>query len=355
MSKLDEQITAVVQRTGAFYQRTEPGHYLIGTRIPVELPSIPPLSNFDLDHQLSDWLDCKLVQSRAVWRAKEGLVDDMIPAICPTFGIAEHSAWLGMDVILQEDTCLPVPVIFESSDLKKLRLSETDRWFGYMKDGYDYLRRQKDGSFVLSVRGAMTPMEIANAVRGDELFIDFLEQPEFVHSMLTVLVEALRWYFPRLCSWADYFAGSHVFAYGMSWMPPGTIGHLANDAAMLCSADIYAEFGFPYEVQLVEGYQQVLYHVHNEKMHYVPQLVKLPGMALLEVTNDPTAPSTADDLARIFAATGSANLMLMMTSGQVRDHLDELGSRNVFLQVECQDRLDAEDIIAFVRDRSKAL
>ena len=311
----------------------------------------PPLWEFDLDHQITDWLDYKLAQQRVEWQAKEGLDDDTIPCICPTFGIAEHSAWLGMDVQLQEDTCLPIPIIQEPADLWKVRCSEADRWFHYMEKSYKYLRDQKDGSFVLSVRGTMTPMEIANAVRGDVLFMDFLQQPDFVHDLLAILVKAIRWYFPKLCSWADQIHNSHVFTYGKSWMPPGTIGHLANDAAMLCSADIYAEFGFPYELQVVQGYNQIIYHVHNEKMHYVPQLAKLPGLALLEVTNDPTAPPTIEDLERVFAATELANLMLTVTSDQIREHLDELDSRNVFLQVDCQDRLDAEDIIAFVRDR----
>jgi hypothetical protein len=304
---------------------------------------------------MTDWLDCKLAQGRVNWRAKEGLDDDTIPSICPTFGIAEHSAWLGMDVILQEDTCLPIPIIREPADLKKLRCSEENRWFGIMKTGYDYLRSKQDGSFVLSVRGTMAPMEIANAVRGDELFLDFLLQPDFVHQLMTVCVEVLRWYYPRLCSWADRINKSYVFLYGMSWMPPRTIGHLANDAAMLCSPEVYAEFGLLYETRLVEGYDHVLYHVHNEKLHHIPELTKLPGLTLLEITNDPTAPPTIEDLARVFAATGSINLMLTMTSNQVRDHLDELEGRNVFLQIDCRDRSDAEDIIAFVRDRSKPL
>jgi hypothetical protein len=260
-----------------------------------------------------------------------------------------------MEVILQEDTCLPIPIVHGPSDIEKLRPSETDRWFGYMKAGYDYLRSQKDGTFVLSVRGTMTPMDIANAVRGDEIFLDFLLRPDFVHVLLTEIVIAIQWYFSRLCSWTDQINGSHIFAYGTSWMPPGTIGHLSNDAAMLCSPEIYDEFGFPYEQKLFENYSQVLYHVHNEKLHFLPKLVELSGMALLEITNDPTVPPTIEDLERVLAVTGSANLMLTMTSDQVRDHLDELESRNIFLQVECQDRCDAEDIIAFIRDRSKPL
>jgi hypothetical protein len=353
--KLAEQIDCVVNRSRAFYRRTEPGHYLINAEIPAEAPPIPPLDEFDLDRQLAEWLDYNLAAARPTWRVKEGLDDDAIPAICPFFGIAEHSAWLGLEVRLQETTCLPLPVIDEPADLQKLRCSERDRWFGIMQSSYEHLRRRKDGTFVLSMRGTMTPMDMANAVRGDALFTDLLLQPDFCHELMRFLVEAIRWYFAHLWSWSDDVGGGRVFSHYGPWMPAGTIGHLANDTAMLCSPRVYEEFGFPYESRLVEGYEAVLYHVHNEKLHYVPRLATLPRLALLEVTDDPKTPPCIEDLPRILDATGSANLMLHATSDQVRQHLDELRDRNVYLVVSCQDRADAEEIVAFTRDRSKPL
>jgi hypothetical protein len=353
--KLTEHIDRVVRRSRAFYQNTEPGHYLINAEIPADAPPIPPLYEFDLDRQLADWLDSNLAAARPAWQAKEGLDDDAIPAISPFFGIAEHSAWLGQEVHLQETTCLPLPILHEPADLKKLRCSEDDRWFRFMKTSYDHLRQRKDGTFVVSMRGTMAPMDVANAVRGDALFTDFLLQPEFCHDLMDFLVNAIRWYYAHLWLWADDVAGGRVFRHGGPWLPAGTLGHLANDTAMLCSPKVYKEFGFPYECRLVEGYRAVLYHVHNERLHYVPHLAELPGLALLEVTDDPRTPPCIEDLPRILAATGSANLLLRATSDQVRQHLDELGERNAFLQVSCRDRADAQDTVAFVRDRSKPL
>lgn len=352
---LPEHMDRVVRRSNAFFQKRDRGHYLINAEVPADVPPIPPLDQFDLDRQLGEWLDDNLAAARPAWEMKEGLDDDAIPAISPFFGIAEHSAWLGQEVRLQETTCLPVPVVHEPADLQKLRCSEDDRWFRIMKSSYDHLRRRKDGTFVLSMRGTMTPMDMANAVRGDALFTDFLLQPEFCHALLSRLVPAIQWWFGHQLSWADDVAGGRVFSHGDPWMPAGTIGHLANDTAMLCSPKVYAEFGFPYESQLVASYQSVLYHVHNEKLHYVPRLAELPSLALLEVTDDPRTAPCIEDLPRVLSATGSANLMLRATSDQIREHLHELEDRNAFLIVECQDRADAEDIVAFTRDRSKPL
>jgi hypothetical protein len=343
----------VIKRAQQFYQARAPGFFLINTNFPVATPDIPPLNEFELDSQLGEWLDYSLTNAQIFWDAKQNINDDSIPSICPRFGIAEHSAWLGMEVILQQDTCLSVPLLESPEDLNKLVLSEQNKWFQYMKKGYDYLRSKQDGTFVLSHRGTMSPMDIANAIRGDEIFLDFILNPEFAHRLMNFLVKAIDWYYGFICSWADKVHEGHVFFFGNIWMGQNSMGHLSNDLAMLCSKEIYKEFGFPYESQLTKKFQSILYHVHNEKMHYFQKLIKLPGLALLEVSNDPNIPETLENLQSIFAQTDEINLMLSGSSDQVRNHIDELKERNVWLQVKCVDKLDAEDIVKFVRDRSK--
>ena len=351
---LADHIERVVRRSRAFYAARRPGRLLVNVKFPVEAPAVPPLSRFDLDRQLGEWLDLNLAADRPLWAAKEGLDDDALPAACPYFGIAEHSAWLGQEVLFQDNTCLSVPLVRSPEDLDRLALSENTRWFRYMKEGYAHLRSRQDGTFLLAVRGTMAPMDLANAVRGDEFFADVLAAPEFAHRLLTFLTRALRWYYPQLVSWADPVADGNVFMGG-NWVGPACIGHLSNDAAMLCGPEIYETFGFPYERRQVAGYRRVVYHVHNEKLHFVPRVAGLPGMARLDVAADPKTVPPIEDLPRIQAATGSANLRFSTTSDRLRAHVGELTDRNFFVDVRCRDRQDAADIIRLVRDRSRPL
>lgn len=352
---LAQQVERVVARCRAFYAATEPGHFLVNAHVPADAPALPPLNAFDLDRQLTDWLDHLLAAARPGWAAKAGLEDDTLPAICPRFGIAEHSAWLGTEVRLQETTCLPTPILATPADLERLTLNRETRWYRIMRDSYAYLHDRNDGSFFVSVRGTMSPMDIGNAIRGDALFSDFLTDPTFAHRLMAFLVAAMRWYYDQILDWADDVAGGRIFMYHSSWMGPRTIGHMTNDAAMLCSPKVYEVFGFPYERQVTEHYAGALYHVHNQKLHFAARVAQLPNLKLLEVTNDPKTPPALDDLPRVLAATGAANLMLYGTSDQVRARLGELKSRNVLLDVTCADRADAEDIVAFVRSQSKPL
>ncbi len=356
MMKLDERIARVVRRARAFEQAGGPGHFLVVAQVPADAPPVPPLYGFDLDRQLDQWLDHKLEASRPAWAAKAGIDDDSIPSICPQFGIAEHAAWLGLDVRLQQDTCLPVPSIHSIDDVDRLTLRTDTPWFGYMKRGYDHLRSRKDGTFVLSVRGTGCPMDLANLLRGDDLFTDFIEDKPSAHRLMEFLTQAIPWYFDQLLSWADELHGGHVFMLSSGWMSAGTLGHLSNDAAMLCSPEVYREFGLPYEARLVSPrYRRALYHIHNQHLHYVPDLVRLPRLALLEVSADPQLNPPIEDLPRIKAAVGGTSLMLTMDSDQLRAHLGELGDRNALVRVRCRDREDAQDVVRIVRAASKPL
>jgi len=348
-----EKIQRTIRRSKAFYAATTPGHFLIQTRFPHDRPAMPALTDFDLDRELERWLDHQLECSRATWAAGADLDDDRVPCLCPRFGIAEHSAWLGSEVLLQHDTCLPIPLIVDKKDLQRVRCDEHNRWFQYMQRGYRYLKTRQSGDFLLSVRGTMAPMDIANALRGDELFYDFYDDTAFVHRLMRFLSTAVLWYYRHLLSWADEVEGGYAMFLSDFWFPAG-LGHLSNDAAMLCNAQIYEVFGFPYEREMCLQFPHTLYHVHNEKMHFVPRVAELPGMRLLQVSWDPKTPCHLLDRDHIFSATGQAALMLHVTdSDHLREHITELSGRNIFFIADCRDHQDAADLIALVRSRSK--
>ena len=353
--ELEQHMERVARRSNAFFNAKKPGHFLLWTEVPWEKKEIPPFYKFDLDHQLHEFIDYQLENNKILWQAKSGLDDDTIPLMVPWFGISEHSAWTGADVHFQKDTSLPIPFIKSIDDVEAMNLCTENKWFRRMQQGYDYLRSKKDGSFVLGVRGTMAPMDIANAIRGDELFTDFILNPELVHLLMKKLTSLIPQYYSHMLSWADDLLGGHAYFFHHGWMPGNTIAHLSNDAAMLCSPQIFDEFAFEYEKELVAPYKHVLYHVHNQKMHFIPRLIEMPQLSLLEISTDPNTVEPLDDLENIFSLTGSTNLMLHCDSDLLRKRIDELTERNVFLHVWCKDYKDAKEVIAMVRDKSELL
>ena len=76
--------------------------------------------------------------------------------------------------------------------------------------------------------------------------------------------------------------------------------------------------------------------------------------AMLQVSRDPRTIPPIEDAARVLRLTGKAPLNLSADSEQLRAHIADFAGRNVFFDVSCRDRGDAEDIVRFVRDRSAA-
>ena len=355
---LQNQIRSAVPRTRAFFQAAEPGHFLIHAGFPAGKKPAPPLDQLDLENpdDLHLWLGIQLENKRAFWKAREGLPDDYIPSLAPSFGYAEHAAWLGLKVMLQPTTSLPVPIYDDIAQVpRELSFSEEAPWVRLMRDSYAWLKEQQRGDFVLSVRGGASPMELANSMRGDDLFMDFLEEPDHCHRLLNALTELYPSYFNLLRSWADPVEGGVLSAYLNLWMGPNAIGHLSNDTAMLCSSAVYEEFGFPYEARLLSHYDNVFYHVHSEKMHYLPRLARLPNLRLIQVQEDPQVGSNMKNLEAILEATGDCALMLTGSPEEIIPRLDLLATRNVCLSANCADRNEAESLVAAVRKHSKPL
>ena len=353
---LQNQIHSVVDRTRAFLRATEPGHFLVIAGFPAETKTAPPLSRLNLEdpEDLHLWLGIQLENKRAFWKAREGLPDDYIPSIAPFFGYAEHAAWLGLKVLLQPTTSLALPFYDDITQVPEvLSFSEDAPWVRIMCESYEWLKEQRRGDFVLSVRGAASPMELANSMRGDDLFMDLLEEPEHCHRLMNALTELYPAYFNMLRSWADRVEGGTMSAYLDLWMGPNAIGHLSNDTAMLCSAAVYEEFGFPYEARLLSHYDNAFYHVHSEKMHYLPKLARLPNLRLIQVQEDPQVGSNMKNLEAILKATGDRALMLSGSPGEIIPRLDLLATRNVCLRAWCADRNEAESLVAAVRKHSK--
>lgn len=214
-------------------------------QLPFDAPPVRSLNEFDLDGELEAHLDGRPEVMRACWPAWAGLDDDTLPAVAPHFGIAKYSAWLGMEVRLQESTCSPVPILQEPRDLERLKPDPETPWFRLLKRAYDHLRKRRNGEFFLSVRGAMTLMDLANAVRGDELFTDSRGAPGFVHALMERLTGLERSSYVRLYSWCHEVDGGQLHEVGQVWMAIPSLGHISNDAATLCSPAVCAESGAP--------------------------------------------------------------------------------------------------------------
>jgi len=100
-----------------------------------------------------------------------------------------------------------------------------------------------------------------------------------------------------------------VFRHIGSWMEGRCLGHLSNDAAMLCSTAVYDEFGFPYERDLIDRYESAIYTSTTRNCTTCHSWPAAQAGAARSGAR-PKAALLLSDLPRIFAATGSVALRL---------------------------------------------
>jgi uroporphyrinogen-III decarboxylase len=87
---------------------------------------------------------------------------------------------------------------------------------------------------------------LALKIRGDELYIDYFEDPEFAHRLLTFCAECI------IDLWRFIYPVTGTGAVDVTPMCDPTIYCLPNCTVEQISGDTYAEFGLPYDNMIAE-------------------------------------------------------------------------------------------------------
>ncbi|MGN0994581.1 MAG: hypothetical protein ACI4PD_05605, partial [Butyricicoccus sp.] len=183
-------------------------------------PQVRPLNEWDFDRELEAYLDVCIAREDYLFSRREeaGLLDDAIPSVQPRFGIAEHSAFLGGEVRMEETTSYNTPFILEWSDMESLHTDPENKWFRRVVDGIDYIRRQGGDRVAPRLRGGCSPADLVNFIRGNEMFTDLYDYPDEMHALLARCTQAERWFLDEQSKVVGSFEGGIINGFGF-WMP----------------------------------------------------------------------------------------------------------------------------------------
>ena len=140
-SNLDD----IFRRYRAFYEGGATGamvfiRYITELENDPSIPKIRPLNLRNFDTELHDFLDACIAREDAIFARREDVEDDNIPSVQPRFGIGEHSAYLGGEVLMEEDTSYNTPFITDWSQTANLHTDPENIWFRRVIDGIRYIR-----------------------------------------------------------------------------------------------------------------------------------------------------------------------------------------------------------------------
>lgn len=284
----------LAQRTRAFFEEDRPG-VLIQVKHIAELVGgkMPPLNSFDFPADMEKYLEMRAQREAAYWEKRADLDDDLFASIAPWYGIAEHTAFLGGEVDFSETTSYNHTILKDWADLGTLRLDEKNAWLRLVVDGISYYKKHWGDVFSIKLRGADGPSDIANIVRGNELFYDVYDEPELVKKLIDFCADACLFTLELQKQAAGAFEGGFLTGFD-TWMPGNCIGQVSEDASCMLSPDIYSELFLDGLKKVARGYDHVMMHVHSLGKIMLPHFASVPQIDVIEISSDPNCDRAID-------------------------------------------------------------
>ena len=274
-------------------------------------------------------------------RLELGLQDDYIPSYYPYFGTAIHHAAFGGKVEFGGGTSYCHPVIGEACEWEKLHFSMQNEWMQRLGEAMTYCRDHGDGVLVASLRGTNGPMDTANGVLGNQLFLDILLDPESVEQVMRISTEACdaMYRFQQAC--ATEICGGFVSPTGLMWLPKPMFGHIAVDASLLTGPSIYNRVEKKWIEKLAETYEGFLLHTHmmGHAMH--KDYASTKGIRLICPANDPKQPTVIEKIDELLDSIGDIPMKLTIGKDDIPTIVPRFKGKRCVLELFASSRKDA--------------
>ncbi|HQJ51126.1 MAG TPA: hypothetical protein PKW05_05055 [Anaerolineae bacterium] len=349
--KYRPDIAQVVERYRQLYAATEPGAILVHVFVPPD-GAVP----YDLrDYGLPDaqenarFVDRYIANRECFLRGRLGVLDDYVPDIFIHHGIGIHSAYVAGDIEFSPDTSWSRPVIHDWSDLSRVVVAEDNPWLQVLEQTARLYAERLGGQAGIATFYHFSPLDMANALRGNQLFLDFYDAPEHVQRLLDLCTAAIMALEDRLWPIVGGVAGGTPL-WG-SWLP----GHcimMSEDVANLCKASDYPRWAAPWTQRVIDRYDGALIHNHALGLHDQPYIARLRGLRVLQISEDPNRERPLDHLEELIKTTGGVALQVYCRPDEIERAVALARGGKVILQTSTDDVATANEIVRYVRAHS---
>jgi hypothetical protein len=335
-----------------FITDPKPGNILVNMatwdmNLKVDIEGNTPLESWDSPSYCTAYADYQTAYLKAEIELTKHIDDDRLPMLNPGIGIALNSLYFAdgkMDV--SAGTTWRHPVINEWDNLNNLHLDPENPWFqGITAMNQRYLTAF-DGDYCVQTFSHFGPMDMANALRGNDLFTDFYDSPDEVHQLMKKTVEATLWLENEQRNIVPMINGGTAI-WG-TWMP-GNAVFMSEDATDLCAPAIFREFGKPYTEQISTAGGGCWIHHHAKGLHVHDEIAKVDGLRMTELSWDPNCPRPIDNLEKLFAQNNGIPLMTRCTPRDIYEKIDIMKQGRLILMLSAASLDEAVDAITFLR------
>ena len=353
----NKRLTELARKYRQFFEDDTPGQILV-TICPYtfEVPysdaalASRPLSSWDFRRETRDfaWY-CK--RRHDVWMeyAKE-LDNDYFPALSVNMGYGVHSAYFApQQIIMGDDTSWTHPYLDSWDKLSGLTVDPDNEWYQRILEIVDWFVEWQDGDYAVSGFSNAGPGDMANAIRGNDLFYDLYDEPEQVHQLMSRCEDAVEWLERSIEKRTGDVCGGSVTAN--CWFP-GRVPYFSGDFDDLCSEALFREFGFPHMQSLIKRFNGAFIHHHAKGLHNHKAFAELEGLRLLEISWDPNMPRPVDMLPDIYEKNGGVPLMVRCHARDVPRYIDQLKASRTVLMLNIDTLDEGKEAMRLIRRNS---
>lgn len=309
---------------------------------------MPPLNSFSFPEDMEPYLRMRAERAAAYWEKRAGLDDDLLPSIAPWYGIAEHTAFLGGEVEFSAETSYNRVILKDWADFDSLRLDSGSMWMRLVTEGIAYYREKWGDVLVPKLRGADGPSDIANIVRGNELFLDIYDEPEMVRKLADFCADAVRFTFGLQKEAAGRVCGGYQTGFDI-WLPGDSIGQISEDASCMMSPESFSELFLDALRKTVRGYDHVMLHTHSLGKRTLPVFASVPEIDLIEISDDPNADRGVDVWRQYRGELGHKVVITSPTFEEMRKNADLFRESRSVIWYYAKDPEDAKRAVDWTR------
>jgi len=342
-----DDIDKVLFRTKQFYKAQTGALIQIKSISEIELPS-KPLNTFNLPYNMEGYLDYRVENFLHYWNRRKNINDDLLPALAPWYGIAEHTAFVGGKVDFSEETSWHHQVMKTYDDIDKISLDKNNIYLKLVIDGIKYIKEKSKGRFFTKFRGADGPMDIANVIRGNDMFYDIFEYPNELKNLMEFCSNAVMFTLNQQKEIVDVIDGGVITGFDV-WMENNSVGHISEDASTMISVDQYNEFARPYTENMAKNYDHVFMHIHSLGDHNLPGIVSIDNIDIVEISNDPNSKRAIDVYKEYIKFLQDKVVCVLLTKKELIDNLEFLKKHKTIIWYEADSIKEALEVISIAR------
>lgn len=268
------------------------------------------LNEYNYETDLNDYIGDLSAAYASSFESRKEIADDAIPSIAPLLGIGDYSAFVTGDIHFSKDTSWSRPSLKELSEWRDLPPVGTAPWYKKFLEICDKMLSVSKGTDIPFSRGFFSPLDLAEALRGQAIYYDFADSPDELHDLLDFCADATIRFAEDIYALARKHLSAGKFAL---WFTEDSI-NMSEDIACMISPELYREFAAPHTQKVIDHFGKGFMHTHSRALYMVKEICSLNNVVNLWLATDPNQPVPVQCLEKLIPDAQSACLAIDCSS-----------------------------------------